>query len=145
MEIESHRIPVIELWGRLIVSLQGDVSDTQMDQLRADVLHRVRERAPAGLVIDASGMWLVDSHLCAMLGRVVSAARLMGTPAVLAGLQPQVVVTLGEMGIGLESIETALSLEEALETLGIEVVRSESTQASAASEWLESLQGAQHA
>jgi rsbT antagonist protein RsbS len=141
MEIESYRIPVIELWGRLIVSLQGDVSDTQMDQLRVDVLHRVRERAPAGLVIDASGMWLVDSHLCAMLGRVVSAARLMGTPAVLAGLQPQVVVTLGEMGIGLESIETALSLEEALETLGIDVVRSETTRSSAAREWLEATQG----
>src|SRR6187431_2357733 len=102
MNIESNRIPVIELWGRLIVSLQGDVTDTLMDQLRADVLHRVRERAPAGLVIDASGMWLVDSHLCSMLGRIVSAARLMGTRAVLAGLQPQVVITLGEMGIGFE-------------------------------------------
>lgn len=141
MDIESARIPVIELWGRLIVALQGDVSDSQMDQLRADVLHRVRERAPAGLVIDASGMWLVDSHLCSMLGRIVSAARLMGTRAVLAGLQPQVVITLGEMGIGLEAVETALSLEEALEALGLDVVRHEADRQSAADEWLESMQG----
>jgi hypothetical protein len=44
---------------------------------------------------------------------------------VLAGLQPQVVTTLGEMGIGLEGIATALSLEEALESLGINAIRSD--------------------
>jgi rsbT antagonist protein RsbS len=123
---DYYRIPVIELWGRLIVSLQGDVSDTQMDQLRDDLLERVRQRAASGLVIDASGMWLVDSHLCAMLGRIVSAAALMGTRAVLAGLQPQVVITLGEMGIGLEGVATALSLEEALESLGVAGIHRES-------------------
>lgn len=120
--MDAHAIPVIELWGRLVVPLQGDVSDSQMDQLRDEVLRRVRDRAAKGLVIDASGMWLVDSHLCAMLGRIVAAARLMGTRAVLAGLHPNVVVTLGEMGIALEGVETALSLEEALELLGINVV-----------------------
>lgn len=120
--MEVHTIPVIELWGRLVVPLQGDVSDSQMDQLRDEVLRRVRERSAKGLVIDASGMWLVDSHLCAMLGRIVAAARLMGTRAVLSGLHPNVVVTLGEMGITLEGVETALSLEEALESLGIDVV-----------------------
>jgi rsbT antagonist protein RsbS len=121
--METHAIPVVELWGRLIVTLQGDVTDTQMEKLRDDVLHRVRERGALGLVIDASGMWLVDSHLCAMLGRIVAAARLMGTRAVLSGLQPMVVITLGEMGIGLEGVATALSLEEALESLGISVTR----------------------
>jgi rsbT antagonist protein RsbS len=120
--MDAHAIPVIELWGRLVVPLQGDVSDSQMDQLRDEVLRRVRDRTTKGLVIDASGMWLVDSHLCAMLARIVSAARLMGTRSVLAGLHPNVVVTLGEMGISLEGVETALSLEDALELLGIDVV-----------------------
>ena len=118
----THTIPVIELWGRLIVSLQGDVSDSQMEQLRTEVLQRVRERDARGMVIDASGMWLVDSHMCAMLGRIVVAARLMGVRAILSGLSPNVVATLGEMGVGLEGITTALTLEEALESLGINAV-----------------------
>jgi rsbT antagonist protein RsbS len=123
--MNAHAIPVIELWGRLVVPLQGDVSDSQMDKLRDEILRRVRDSGATGLVIDASGMWLVDSHLCAMLGRIVSAARLMGTRSVLAGLQPNVVVTLGEMGFSLDGVETALSLEEALELLGIAVVEGE--------------------
>lgn len=120
--MDVHAIPVIELWGRLVVPLQGDVSDSQMDHLRDEVLRRVRDRAAKGLVIDASGMWLVDSHLCAMLGRIVASVRMMGTRAVLSGLHPNVVMTLGEMGISLDDVETALSLEEALESLGVDVV-----------------------
>ncbi len=117
--MQAHVIPVIELWGRLVVSLQGDVTDSQMERLRSSVLDRIRDRGARGLVIDASGMWLVDSHLCSMLGRLVLAARLMGTQAVLCGLTPEVVITLEEMGIHLEGIDTALSLEAALERLGV--------------------------
>jgi len=132
-----HVIPVIELWGRLIVSLQGDVSDSQMERLRAEVLQRVRERDARGLVIDASGMWLVDSHMCAMLGRIATAARLMGVRAILSGLSPNVVATLGEMGVGLEGITTALSLEEALEALGISALRDDAEYSASglADEW----------
>ncbi len=118
--MEGHVIPVIELWGRLVVPLQGDVTDTQMERLRGDVLGRIQKGGARGLVIDASGMWLVDSHLCAMLGRIVNAASLMGTRAVLAGLSPLVVMTLEEMGIRLQGIETALTLEAALESLGVQ-------------------------
>lgn len=117
--MEGHAIPVIELWGRLVVPLQGDVTDSQMERLRDQVLARIRDRGARGLVIDASGIWLVDSHLCAVLGRLVLAARLMGTHAILCGLSPEVVITLEEMGIELDGIETALSLEAALEKLGV--------------------------
>lgn len=117
--MEGHAIPVIELWGRLVVALQGDVTDSQMERLRDHVLRRIRDRGARGLVIDASGMWLVDSHLCSVLGRLVVAARLMGTQAVLCGLSPEVVITLEEMGIHLDGIDTALSLEAALERLGV--------------------------
>lgn len=121
METEQHAIPVIELWGRLVVSLQGDVTDSQMERLQTTLLDRIREKGAHGLVIDASGVWLMDSHLCAVLGRIAGAARLMGTRPVLSGLSPSVVMTLDQMGIALEGIETALGLETALERLGLEV------------------------
>lgn len=117
--MEAHSIPIIELWGRLVVSLQGDVTDSQMDRLQNDILARIRDRGARGLVIDASGMWLVDSHLCAVLGRIVTSAQLMGTRAMLSGLSPQVVITLEEMGISFSDVATALDLGAALEILGV--------------------------
>jgi len=121
LDEQLNTIPVIELWGRLVVPLQGDVTDSQMETLQATLLERIRQRGPRGLVIDASGVWLMDSHLCAVLGRIAGAARLMGTRPVLAGLSPGVVMTLDQMGIGLDGIETALGLESALERLGLDV------------------------
>jgi rsbT antagonist protein RsbS len=105
----------------LLVPLQGDVTDSQMESLETTLLERIRQKGPRGLVIDASGVWLMDSHLCAVLGRIAGAARLMGTRPVLSGLSPSVVMTLDQMGIALEGIETALGLESALELLGLDV------------------------
>ncbi|NQD53362.1 RsbT antagonist protein RsbS, partial [Bacillus altitudinis] len=44
-------------------------------------------------------------------------SKLMGAKVVLTGIQPAVAVTLIELGISLEEIQTALDLEQGLETL----------------------------
>jgi rsbT antagonist protein RsbS len=115
----THTIPVIELWGQLLVALQGELGDRQMDALEQNVLERIRARGAEGVVIDASAVWMMDSHLCAVLGRLAGAARLMGARAVLCGLGPNVVMTLQTMGIDLDGVDTALGLESALELLGV--------------------------
>lgn len=117
-------IPIIELWGNLVVPLQGEILDSQADELESRLLVRVRDRAADGLVIDASGVWMMDSHLCATLARVAAAARLMGTRPVLCGLGPAVVLTLQTMGFDVAGVETAIGLEEALDMLGLRAVRS---------------------
>ena len=116
-------IPVIELWGNLLVPLQGDVSDTQMQDVVDTVLHRIAKHGADGLVIDTSGIWIVDSHLCAGLGKLATAASIMGVPSVLCGLSADVVVTLESMGFELNETQTATSLEHALEKLGVFVQR----------------------
>src|SRR5215213_10802422 len=116
-------IPVIELWGNLLVPLQGDVSDSQMQEVVDTVLHRIAKHGAEGLVIDTSGIWIVDSHLCAGLGKLATAASIMGVPSVLCGLSADVVMTLESMGFELAEIQTAISLEHALEKLGVFVRR----------------------
>lgn len=124
----NDSIPVIELWGHLLVPLQGDVSDRQMQSVVDTVLHRIASRGADGLVIDASGIWMVDSHLCAGLGKLATAASIMGVPSVLCGLSAEVVVTLQSMGFEFDDVKTATTLEHALEALGIYVQRHEPNQ-----------------
>jgi rsbT antagonist protein RsbS len=116
-------IPVIELWGHLLVPLQGDISDTQLQGVVDTVLHRIAKNGAEGLVIDTSGIWIVDSHLCAGLGRLATAASIMGVPTVLCGLSADVVTTLQSMGFELTETQTATSLERALEKLGVFIQR----------------------
>jgi rsbT antagonist protein RsbS len=117
------QIPVIELWGHLLVPLQGDISDSQMRGVVETVLQRIAQRGADGLVIDTSGIWIVDSHLCAGLGKLATCASIMGVPSVLCGLSADVVMTLESMGFELTATQTATTLEHALEKLGIFVER----------------------
>jgi rsbT antagonist protein RsbS len=114
-----ERIPIIRLWHVLLVPLQGDVTDTLAEKLTEEVLQRVHAEEVTGLVIDVTGLWLVDSHLCAVLSRIAEAAALMGAKTYLSGMKPDVALTLETMGVQLRGVGSTRSLDEALEALGI--------------------------
>lgn len=116
---EELRIPVICLWQRLVVPLQGDITDEMAEALADDVLRKLRDTAASGLVIDLTGMWTMDSHLCNVIAGLALAARLMGTPTVLCGMSAPIAMTLQTMGAQFPVAQTALTLEDALERLGV--------------------------
>jgi len=113
------RLPIIRLWHNLLVVLQGDITDDLADRFRHDVLHAIHEQDTVGVVIDVTGVWIVDSHLCAVLSNIAAAARLMGTRTIISGMSPDVALTLQTMGVELGGIQTALTVEDALEGLGL--------------------------
>ncbi len=116
---EVTPVPIIRLWDCLLVPLQGDLTDAQATLLSDDVLRHIERRNCRALIVDASGLWLVDSHLCSVLADLARSASLMGTRTILSGIRPEVALTLLAMDISLEGIETVLNLELALEGLGI--------------------------
>ncbi len=123
MEEQYERIPIIKLWDQLLVPLQGDVTDERADRLSEEVLERLRTSDARGLVIDITGLWMVDSHLCATLSNLASSAQLMGTRTVICGMSPAIAMTLQTMGVEMRGVRMALDLEEALDWLGFRVVR----------------------
>ena len=120
-ERERVRVPVIRLWSRLVVVLQGDISDEVAARLMDDVLEEIRRSGAAGLVLDVSGILVVDSHLVHVLSNLAQAALIMGTPAVVCGMSPEVAMTLQMMGAEPKFMQTALTLEDALRRLGVRV------------------------
>ncbi len=118
---EHTRIPIIKIWHLLLVPLQGQIDDELAEQLRQDVLNRIQETDVTGLIMDVTGLWIMDSHLCSVLSQIASAARLMGSQTVICGMAPEIALTLQTMGLELPNIGTELSLEQALSRLGIGV------------------------
>lgn len=116
---ETGSIPVIRLWDFLLVSLQGDLTDAQAESMTAEVLQIIRDEGHRALVVDISGLWLVDSHLCSVIAHLGATANLMGAHTIVAGMRPEVTLTLLAMDVRLEDLHTVLSLEQALEHLGV--------------------------
>jgi rsbT antagonist protein RsbS len=134
MEHEISRLPIIKIWDQILVPLQGEVTDRLAERLSQEVLDAVHEHGAAGLVIDVTGVWMIDSHLCAVLSHLASCARLMGTRTIISGLSPEIALTLQTMGVELQSMQTALTVEQALEMLGLRVTRPGTKKAGAAGE-----------
>lgn len=113
------RAPILRLWGHVVVPIQGDFKDDEAEVLCSSILQHVERRGARSLIVDISGIWLVDSHFCSVIVRLARGARLMGTPTVLAGLSPEIAATIETMGLELDLERTALNLEDALESVGI--------------------------
>jgi rsbT antagonist protein RsbS len=118
-----NNVTCIPLWDCLIVPLQGDVSDSQADDLVTEVLERVQRDECFGVLVDLSGVWTLDSHLCSVLAKLALAAKMMGAKTVLSGMKPDIAMTLEAMGIELRGIETVATLEDALGSMGITRIR----------------------
>lgn len=119
MDADYARIPIIKLWHLLLIPLQGEMTDELANQLTSEVLDRIHQLGCSGLIIDITGLWLVDSHLCAVLSQLSAAAALMGARTYISGMKPEIALTLETMGVQLKGASTTLDLEDALALLGI--------------------------
>nr|WP_202447811.1 STAS domain-containing protein [Streptomyces sp. SID5468] len=104
----------------LLVTLQGEPHDGAAEQLHHDISHRIAHSPVpvGGVVIDISGVEIVDSFLGRILAEIAATARLLATRTVLAGMRPAVAITLVELGLTLPGLDTALDVGRALALLG---------------------------
>lgn len=110
-------IPIIRLYGNLLVSIQIELSDRLIVELKDDIAREIRRSDVHGLVVEVSGVDLFDSFIARSIQDLAQIARFLGVRTILAGLNAGMAVTLVEMGMGLDGVQTALTLESALEML----------------------------
>ncbi|MBD1382145.1 STAS domain-containing protein [Metabacillus arenae] len=113
----TPKIPILKLYNCLLVSIQWELDDQTALQFQEDLLHKIHETGANGVVIDLTSVDVIDSFIAKVLGDVINMSKLMGAKVVLTGIQPAVAITLIELGIVLQDVQTALDLEKGLETL----------------------------
>jgi rsbT antagonist protein RsbS len=118
-------VPVLQLGDVLLVTLQGELHDGMAEQLQQDITARISDSRVSGVVIDISGVEIVDSFLGRVLAEIAAGAKLLAARTVLAGMRPAVAITLVELGLTLPGLRTALDVERAMEMLGVTTRRGE--------------------
>ena len=114
-------VPVLRLGGILLVTLQGDLYDSTAERLPQAIGRTVSDDAVTGVVIDLSGVEIVDSFMGRVLSDIAAMTQLLAAQTVVAGMRPAVAITLVELGLTLPGLRTALSTEEAINLLGVQV------------------------
>ncbi|MET8564876.1 STAS domain-containing protein [Streptomyces flaveolus] len=114
---QPSQVPVLALGDVLLVSLQGELHDGMAEQLQHDITNRIATSRVTGVVLDISGVDIVDSFLGRVLAEIASTASLLAARTVLAGMRPAVAITLVELGLTLPGLVTALDVDRAMELL----------------------------
>jgi rsbT antagonist protein RsbS len=114
-----EHIPIFKMGGFLLVTIQVDMHDRLANVLKEDLANRISETEARGVLIDISGLDMLDSFMARMLGDIAQMAAVMDAETVLVGMQPSVAITLVEMGVNMPDVRTALNVERGMEILRV--------------------------
>jgi rsbT antagonist protein RsbS len=101
----------------LIASIQSDLSDTEVIDLRRDLAERVGTNRVRGIVIDVGALDVIDSFVTRALRAIVLTARLRGAETIIVGIGPDVAIAMVQFRLNLEPLRVALDLDQALTML----------------------------
>ena len=106
----------------LVASILSDLSDSQIFALREELINKVGSLPARGVVIDVSGLDVIDSFAARSLRSIALTAKLRGAETVIIGIQPDVAIAMVQFDVDLHPIHAALDLDEAFQLLehGIE-------------------------
>jgi rsbT antagonist protein RsbS len=111
------KVPLIKIGDKLLVSIQTTIIDSVVASLREDITNEISTSGVKGLIIDLSGIDIIDSFFCRMINDIGHDARILGAKTVVVGIKPELAVTLVQMGMEMRGVMTSLNLNKALEIL----------------------------
>ena len=110
---DIKRIPLQLSRGYVVASIQIDLSDAVLRQFRKDLLTFIQSSGATGLILELSGVDIIDLEDFESLRKTMTMAAIMGARPVVAGVQPGVVSALVELDANIDGIDAALDLDDA--------------------------------
>jgi rsbT co-antagonist protein RsbR len=121
-EIEQQRtmikdlsVPVIPISvDTLVMPLVGALDSARLQQVQEQSLQALERTSARTLVLDVTGVPIVDSEVAQGFLMTVRSARLLGADVILVGIRPEVAQTLVGLGVQLDDVHTFSDLQSAL-------------------------------
>jgi rsbT antagonist protein RsbS len=107
-------VAILRQGDYVIASIQSDLSDSEVLELRHELAEMVGRHRSHGIVIDVAALDVIDSFVARALRAIVLTAKLRGADTVIVGIQPDVAFAMVQLGLSLDGVTTVLDLEEGL-------------------------------
>ena len=125
--ISELQTPVIQVWeGILALPIVGTVDTARAQDMTEALLERIVATGSEIVLLDITGVPVVDTAVARHLLETVTAARLLGADVLIVGLSSRTAMTLVQLGIDLSHVTTRATLAKGLEfafrRLGLAVV-----------------------
>ena len=112
-----QRIPLQVTRGCVVASIQIDLDPEVLWQFRIDLLECVQKSRANGVILDVSGIDILDLDDFNGLRSTMEMAAVLGARPILSGLNPGMVSALIDLGVDQEGVIAVLNLDDAFRLL----------------------------
>lgn len=118
MALRELSTPIISVWdGVLTLPVIGMVDTVRGAEMMEQLLARVSSEQAEYVVIDITGVSVVDTRTADSFIRMSEAVRLIGAQCFLTGISPAIAQTIAQLGIDTSRIRTLRRLSDALQVV----------------------------
>ncbi|HWO98238.1 MAG TPA: STAS domain-containing protein [Bacillus sp. (in: firmicutes)] len=111
-------VPVVPLSnGIAILPLVGDIDTERARLLMEETLREAVRLKLSSLILDLSGVVIVDTMVADQLFKVISGLELIGVKTTLTGIRPEIAQTVVSLGIDFSNVSIKANLKQALSDL----------------------------
>jgi anti-anti-sigma regulatory factor/HAMP domain-containing protein len=115
MTIHEMSVPVLPVTSAaLVMPLVGALDTGRLHLIQERALQAIERNRARHLVLDVTGVPIIDTQVAQGLIEVVQSAQLLGAHSILVGVRPDVAQAIVGLGLDLSNIQTAATLQEAL-------------------------------
>jgi PAS domain S-box-containing protein len=111
-ELSTPIIPIME--GIIILPLVGSIDSARARDITRSLLAGIRQHRAQVVIIDITGVSVVDSGVASNLDKTIQAARLKGAQTIITGISDAVAETVVDLGIDWSKLQTVQNLQTGL-------------------------------
>jgi ribose transport system substrate-binding protein len=113
--IQELSAPILPLADDIVaLPLVGAIDSQRASRITELLLDTITRSQARAVIVDISGVPLVDTGVANHLLRTAAAAQLLGTTMILVGISPEIAQTIVQLGVDLSSIITFSTMREGL-------------------------------
>ncbi len=113
--IQDLSTPVLQLWDDVLALPIIGVVDTERSvQIMETLLTEVTLRQAHYVILDITGVEMVDTKTADHLLKVVLSVQLLGASCILTGIRPAVAQTMVELGVDMSALMTLRTMRDGL-------------------------------
>ncbi len=112
-ELSTPIIPIVDVPGAgsiIVMPLIGHIDSRRAQDVMRGVLAGITQHHASVLILDVTGVPIVDTGVANHLNKTIQAARLKGTQTLITGISDTVAETLVDLGINWQDLETLADL-----------------------------------
>lgn len=115
MAIHELSSPIAEVWEDiLLLPVIGSLDSQRALEMTEKLLDRIKQTRSACVIIDITGVEVVDTTTASAMLKMTRAARLLGAVCVLTGVRPEIARTMVQLNIEVEGARTMRTLKDGL-------------------------------